>query len=670
MEVISLFSSQSNLTNKLPFIIGVSGHRDIKHLDIPGKEASLDGVKDEIKKALKYWIERLGGNTPIWLLSGMAEGADLLAIDAAEELIKNEKSLTSDSIKIIPCLPMQKESYEMDFQATNGAKVSGLEKFKELFERYAKNHIVIANSLNVDDYERAMSNSDGGVLRSSLYLNLGAFIAKYSNVLIAVWDGYEGSGVGGTHDVVFFTAGRKISWPENTENEVLKQLSDFDGQQGGVIHHIPVKRKNKSQGSNCLKQLLPFEETSESEHKLYICAKNDISDEAKKYNCDDWNESSLQKFLQKEFQILIQQITENNLSLNYWERVFFKQKYYLKDIFQTIKRKIFFRSKQEKKATNKSEFESSLYDAQSIFSRADKNAIVYQYMYRWITSIFFFSAFIGLVLYEYLSSYIGTNTGVTLNKVIILSIIICVASIKLSKKKKLKTKYQLYRSVAEAMRIRGFLNLGSVPPESKPILPRRYRQRFPVINHAISVVEIGWWKHSPLANLKKVKENWIDSQLEFLENRLQVDNKNNWLGRESIFKKTKLAASLLTTSAQYAFICSVLSGIGLLVIQYLHLNNYLFISIPYSVAESSLMLIVQLTLVLAGALALWKELANYETTVVGYEDLYLLYQRAHLLLQVDSGDKTKRMLMELAREAIQEHAEWNHNEDKSDLSNR
>ena len=170
--------------------------------------------------------------------------------------------------------------------------------------------------------------------------------------------------------------------------------------------------------------------------------------------------------------------------------------------------------------------------------------------------------------------------------------------------------------------------------------------------------------------MQAVKVNWIESQLEFLENRLEIKGENWWLGRESVFKKPKLSASLLTNSAEYFFLCSILSGIGLWIIQYFHIKSYFSSLISYALVENTLMLLVQLSLVLAGSLALWKELANYETTVVGYEDLLLLYKRANLLIQVDSGDKTKKMLMELAREAIQEHAEWNHNEDKSDLSQR
>ncbi len=177
----------------LPFIIGITGHRDIQCLSSKPEEG-LNGVKQEIKSCLLHWKKQLGDATPIWLLSGMAKGSDLLAVEAAEELIS--EGWPADFLKIIPCLPMPQTAFENDFDDQKS-----LAQLRFYLEKYQLNTLVVKSKLPQQRYLAALSDHSYQDDRNSLYLNQGAFLARYSNVLLCLWDGHDSLNGGGTADV-------------------------------------------------------------------------------------------------------------------------------------------------------------------------------------------------------------------------------------------------------------------------------------------------------------------------------------------------------------------------------------------------------------------------------------------------------------------------------------
>jgi len=156
-------------TDRLSLVVGVSGHRDIAADDESRLQAAFGGI-----------LERLGRScphTPLLVLSGLAAGADSLA--AEEALARN--------IPVMACLPMPVDEYEKDFSPAQ------LERFHALLGACAR--VVVTSPV-----------------RQNGYVATGLFIAQYSHLLVAFWDGMASRGPGGTADVVEMRlAGRRRS---------------------------------------------------------------------------------------------------------------------------------------------------------------------------------------------------------------------------------------------------------------------------------------------------------------------------------------------------------------------------------------------------------------------------------------------------------------------------
>lgn len=149
------------MSDGLPLIVGVTGHRNLREGDEPRLRAAFAGVLEELRA--KYPATRL------MVLSGFAAGADLLAAEVALE----------EKIEVVPCFPMPKEQYEHDFAGAERAR------FEAVLARSSEPRIVPASSHH-----------------GSAYTALGAFIAYHSHILVAFWDGRKGGGSGGTADIV------------------------------------------------------------------------------------------------------------------------------------------------------------------------------------------------------------------------------------------------------------------------------------------------------------------------------------------------------------------------------------------------------------------------------------------------------------------------------------
>jgi hypothetical protein len=151
----------------IPLILGVVGHRRL-----PDPPEPLHRV---VRGLLEGFRSRYAA-TPIVVLSALAEGADRLV---AREALDAGFSLVAP-------LPMAPEEYEKDF-----ATPESLAEFRELLSRAAASFVVPARTPEILSDRRAV------------YANCGAYIARRSFELMALWDGSE-SPVGGTAEIVKF----------------------------------------------------------------------------------------------------------------------------------------------------------------------------------------------------------------------------------------------------------------------------------------------------------------------------------------------------------------------------------------------------------------------------------------------------------------------------------
>jgi len=148
-------------SSRIPLLVGVTGHRDIAPQDERPLRAAFAAVLEKLEASYP--------DTPLLVLSALAAGADILS--AQEALARN--------VDVFACLPMPADRYEDDFSPQER------ERFRA----------VLAACRGVRIVATATERQQG-------YVAAGLFLAHYSTILVAFWDGEAGRGRGGTRDVV------------------------------------------------------------------------------------------------------------------------------------------------------------------------------------------------------------------------------------------------------------------------------------------------------------------------------------------------------------------------------------------------------------------------------------------------------------------------------------
>lgn len=161
---------------KIPLVVGVTGHRDIIEQDRPVYE-----------KAVRDFFEALRTqypNTPITLLSSLAEGADRLAAQIALDC----------GHELVAPLPFPVEEYERDFPES-------VPEFRELLGKTAAPNRF---SLPLAKGNTSLSIQQDSASRELQYAGIAAYLASKSHVVLALWDGRYDIKTGGTAEVVKF----------------------------------------------------------------------------------------------------------------------------------------------------------------------------------------------------------------------------------------------------------------------------------------------------------------------------------------------------------------------------------------------------------------------------------------------------------------------------------
>jgi hypothetical protein len=168
---------------RLPLVIGATGHRDLRDEDLPHLKRAVVEVIDRLKR------DYLQGDseTPIIVLSSLAEGADRLIAQVALDL----------GARLIAPLPMPPDEYRRDFEP--GLKPGAAAEFDRLLARSVAAPVVRYADGNTPDNVREESK------RALQYREVGIFIVRHCHVLIALWNrDEENMAVGGTTEVVQF----------------------------------------------------------------------------------------------------------------------------------------------------------------------------------------------------------------------------------------------------------------------------------------------------------------------------------------------------------------------------------------------------------------------------------------------------------------------------------
>lgn len=155
-----------------PFVIGVSGHRDPHSADLSQLRRQVEAFLADLKRRLSH--------TELRIMTGMAQGADLLVAGAAVKA----------GCKVDAVLPMPLERYIEDFDAQSR------EALRKLLADPAVTCTVLPPPPGADP------NAPHGAGRSVFYANLTQALTAKCNLLLALWDGNTSRLEGGTADTV------------------------------------------------------------------------------------------------------------------------------------------------------------------------------------------------------------------------------------------------------------------------------------------------------------------------------------------------------------------------------------------------------------------------------------------------------------------------------------
>jgi hypothetical protein len=176
----------TRITYELRF--AVTGHRRIS--DEGAVARAIDGVVDRINRL----IAEAGAMQPTWtIVSPLARGADQIAAKTLMERVHAR-------LEVLTPFPLT--DYRKDFSLGDE-----LTSFEELLARAA---VVEELPSRVQDAE-IRGGGEGTALealRDAAYLRAGERVVEVSEILLAVWDGREAAGVGGTAEIVEYAIER------------------------------------------------------------------------------------------------------------------------------------------------------------------------------------------------------------------------------------------------------------------------------------------------------------------------------------------------------------------------------------------------------------------------------------------------------------------------------
>ena len=217
--------------NDIPIVLGVTGHRDLR-------ANALDQLKTEVRGIFTDLHKRYP-HTSFILLSPLAAGADRLVAEVALDLA-DDASFAAKMSLVVP-LPWPREICEEQIHRT-GKRA----EFDRLLDRAASTiEAPLAERVSAD----SITSCDEA--RRLQYQEVARYIARHSQLLIALWDGEESTD-GGT--------AQTIHWQQTgTDAPLAPRLGFLDDLENGPVIHVLTPRECSNVPSEevCCQTLYP-----------------------------------------------------------------------------------------------------------------------------------------------------------------------------------------------------------------------------------------------------------------------------------------------------------------------------------------------------------------------------------------------------------------------------
>lgn len=198
-------------TNRIPIVVGVTGHRDLREVD-------LDPLRHAVRKILTK-LRSHHRDSPFVLLSSLAEGADRLAAQVALDC----------GFELFVPLPFSAPAYLEDFHTTASQR-----EFSDLLARAQSSFelplVEGVTSENLREPEH----------RVKQYAVAGEYVLRHCHILLALWDGHDSGKPGGTSQVVQ----QKLSgYPVS----VRPEWTVLNPPDSGAVFHVMTPRESHPQ---------------------------------------------------------------------------------------------------------------------------------------------------------------------------------------------------------------------------------------------------------------------------------------------------------------------------------------------------------------------------------------------------------------------------------------
>jgi hypothetical protein len=190
-------------------VVGVTSHRDLDPAQVP-----------ELTRQVRTAITDLRNEFPellLIVLSPLAEGGDRLVAEVGLEL----------GARLIVPLPLPVELYVEDFATAQS---------REQFDRLLRQAEVVALPLPPDGVD---SLRQPGPPRDHQYLLAGLYVASHCHVLVALWDGANDGGLGGTAQIVRYYLGGPQPGARRASDNLRQMLA---GDDDSLALHLPARR--------------------------------------------------------------------------------------------------------------------------------------------------------------------------------------------------------------------------------------------------------------------------------------------------------------------------------------------------------------------------------------------------------------------------------------------
>jgi hypothetical protein len=236
-----------------PLIVGVTGHRDLRQEDLETLRIHIDKIFDQYCPAA----------TPLRVLSPLADGADRLVAQVA----------LKRGGRLVVILPMDRALYEEDFKEKRRSedkpslqeKSKSQEEFDELLGK-ADTVLTLPHFATPEEIK-----IEGSEARNRQYALVGACVARHSHFLLALWDGEQKAGAGGTEQIVEFQ--RNGYFKDNDLQQSFERLNEpfmpgadpLTAPEPGLVVHLLTRRQGKAE-----KQQDQTEQETEEQWKFEV----------------------------------------------------------------------------------------------------------------------------------------------------------------------------------------------------------------------------------------------------------------------------------------------------------------------------------------------------------------------------------------------------------------